>query len=55
MKNAKIIAWGLIISISIAILNGASLDADEIYTLSGLGMIGFGIWASIILLKNHEA
>ncbi|MEK7549170.1 MAG: hypothetical protein AAB496_01625 [Patescibacteria group bacterium] len=53
MKNRKIIAWGMIVSISLAFLNAFGGETDGLYQLSGLGMIVFGIWSSVILLKDE--
>lgn len=48
----KVCAWGLITSISIALLT-ALLDGNESgYTISGLGLLVFGIMSSIQLLKK---
>ena len=52
MKNRKLVAWGIIVSIAIAFINEIAFDAnDGLYTLAGLGFMVFGIWASVILLK----
>lgn len=54
MKNAKLVAWGMIISLSIAFLTMLeAFDATTGYGIAGIGMWVFGIWASIILLKNR--
>ena len=54
MKNAKLVAWGMTISIGIAVLNGISVEADSIYTLAGIGMLAFGVWASVLLFNHKE-
>ena len=55
MKNRKIIAWGLVISIGLAFLNGFSGgESDGLYMLAGLGMMVFGIWASVVLFKYEQ-
>ncbi len=53
MKNKNTVAWGMIISISIAILTGIEFFGEEGYSIAGLGILVFGIWSSIILL-NHK-
>jgi len=56
MQN-KIVAFSLIGSVVIAIL-GAIIEgsnapvADVFYTIGGLGLFTFGIWASVLLLKE---
>lgn len=54
MKHANTVAWGLILSIGIAVLGGmgAFVVSETFLTVVGLGMIVFGIWAAVILLKN---
>lgn len=52
MKNAKLVAWGIIISLGLAVLTAILELSDSVYTISGLGFFVFGIWASVILLKN---
>ena len=54
MKNAKPIAWGLIASMAVAILNGMSAEAEGIYQLAGLGFFVFGVWAVIVLLRYEN-
>lgn len=54
MEHRKIIAWGLIISIALAFLNAFIGDYDGLYQLSGLGMVVFGIWSAVVLLKNEQ-
>lgn len=56
MKNAKLVAYGLIASLGLAVLVSIfePFNGDDLYQLSGLGFFVFGIWASIILLKNSD-
>ena len=56
MKNAKLVAWGLILSVALAVLTGIGepVEEDFFYMISGLGFFVFGIWASVILLKNSN-
>jgi hypothetical protein len=53
MKHSKLVACGLLISMgtafSVGILQPYNIDNWQI--LTGLGIMTFGIWASIILLK----
>jgi hypothetical protein len=53
MKNRKVIAWGIISSISLTFLNAFMEGSDGLYAIAGLGMIVFGIWASVVLLNNE--
>jgi hypothetical protein len=48
----KIVAWGMICSLGLAMLAGLEVLGEDMYSLAGLGMFGFGIWASVILLKE---
>lgn len=52
MKNKNLVAYGMIISLSIAVLTGMEAFGEGAYTIAGLGMFVFGIWASVILLKK---
>lgn len=54
MKNATLVAWGLIVSVVISILTGMELLVEQWFTIAGLGMFTFGIWAAVILLKNAD-
>ena len=52
MKYHDLVAWGIITSIGLAMLNALFLgENDSVYTLAGLGFITFGIWASVLLFK----
>lgn len=53
MNNNKVAAWGLIVSLSIAVLTGMGMFNEEAYPVAGLGMFIFGIWAAVILLKKN--
>ena len=52
----QFVAIAMIVSLFLGILGTAfSYDADfsnALYTLSGLGMYVFGVWASVLLLKK---
>ena len=54
----KTVAIGLFCSLGVAFLTGifaTSLDYEttqNLYMLSGLGLIVFGIWAGVLLLKK---
>ena len=50
----KVIAWGLIASISIAFLTAFVDGNEEAYTVAGLGMIVFGIMAAVQLFKVQK-
>lgn len=58
MTQNKVVATGLIATLTIAILTAvfeASIELsteDSLYMLAGLGMFVFGIWASVLLLKK---
>jgi len=52
MKNAKLVAWGIVISLVIALLTALELIGEGGYTLAGFGYVFFGIWAAVILFKN---
>ena len=55
MKNRKLVAWGIIVSIGLAFLNALAFEGnDGLYELAGLGFIVFGIWASVILLQYEQ-
>lgn len=55
MKHARLVAWGMIISLGISalsiILIIAGQDARALYEMTSIGMMFFTIWAIIILLK----
>jgi len=59
MKN-KTLGIGLLVSISIALLTAifetsmTIYTADNLFTLCGIGIIFFGIWGSIKLIKNNN-
>jgi hypothetical protein len=56
----KIIAYAMFIVIGAALFTGffetqmEAQTAEIIYTIAGLGMIFFGTWAGIRLLKDSE-
>lgn len=52
MENKNLVAWGIIISLGLAVLTGAEIFAEEMYSIAGIGMFVFGIWAAVILLKK---
>lgn len=58
MTQHKVAAYGILAAIAIAILTSvftASLPyelTNSLYELGGLGFFGFGIWASVLLLKD---
>lgn len=55
MNTNQLVAWGLIASIALAILNAVMFgESDNAYMLAGLGLMGFGIWAAVKLLKIKE-
>ena len=51
MKNYKLVAWGIVGSISVAFIEAILEVNDNLYTLAGLGYMVFGIWAAIILFN----
>lgn len=54
MKHHKLVAWGIIGSVSLSFVE-AILDVNEgLYTLAGLGYFVFGIWAAVILLNYKK-
>jgi len=50
----KIVAWGILASLGLSFLTAFGGLNEDLYTLAGLGFFGFGIWASVILLKNSK-
>jgi len=56
MTMKQLVAYGLIVSIAIAIITGIvePVSEDGWYTLSGIGLGVFGIWASVILLRKPK-
>lgn len=58
MDKNKIVANGLFITIGLAVFIGIFEEAidyemvNSFYTLAGLGMFVFGIWAGVILYKK---
>ena len=52
MEPKKLVAWGLIISLAVALLTAFGLFYEEAYTVAGIGLWVFGIWAAVILFKN---
>jgi len=52
------VAWGILTSITVAIINAIIVEpidyvlADGLYTLAGLGLVVFGSWAAVILLRK---
>ena len=54
MKHRKLIAWGLILSIGLAFLNAFMGEVEGLYALAGLGLIVFGIWAAVVLLRYEQ-
>ena len=56
MESRKIVATGLIVSLSIAVITAViePISEDNWYALAGLGMFVFGIWGAIVLLKNPK-
>ena len=51
------VAFGLIASIIIAVM-GLAFEAlpeysNGLYTLAGLGLLTFGIWAAVLLLRRE--
>lgn len=53
MKNKNLVAYGIIASLSLAILTGLEVFNEDMYNIAGLGFFVFGIWSSIILLNNN--
>ena len=53
MKNARFVAWGIILTLGIAIFTAffEPRDDDAFYTLAGLGYFIFGIWAAVLLSR----
>jgi len=54
MTQKQFVAYGIIASLALTVIAGVLEPAseDSLYTLSGLGFFAFGIWSSILLLKN---
>ena len=51
--NVKpLVAWGIIASLALAILNGCFSFGECWYSVAGLGFFVFGVWAVVILLKK---
>lgn len=56
MTMKQLVAYGLIASTAIALITAIiePTSEDSWYTLAGLGMFTFGIWASVILLRKEK-
>jgi len=58
MKQKKLVAWGIIASIVIAVIatvfeTSMTVDSnDNLFALAGIGYLVFGTWASVLLLKK---
>jgi hypothetical protein len=52
MKNNKLVAWGIIGSLGLALLAALGDSSDTIYTIAGIGLWVFVIWAIVILFKD---
>jgi hypothetical protein len=51
MRN-DILGWGLLLILAIAFLMGAfGVEDDGAYIVMGIGMLFFGIWGGIRLIK----
>jgi len=54
----KVVGYGLIAVLSLAVFNSYAIEpsnpllADGIYSFAGLGMMVFGIWGAVLLLKK---
>jgi hypothetical protein len=55
MKQAKIIAYGLMASLGAALLVSMEVTPEDPWlSLAGIGMWVFGVWAIIVLFKNAK-
>jgi len=56
MKHTKLVAWGLSIPMSIALLSGMfGVDIEgTFFLILGSAMVVFGYWACVILFKYKE-
>ena len=54
MQFAQTVAWGLCITLGLAVLNGIWMESEEFYTVLGIGFFIFGIWGAKILFKIKE-
>jgi len=54
MQNAKLVAWGLIVSFAVVTLATMGVLAEAFLSLGGLGMWVFGVWAIVLLFKNAK-
>jgi len=56
MTQHKIVAWGIIVSLSLALITAfiEPINEDNWFTLAGLGMFAFGIWAAVLLFKKEN-
>lgn len=52
MKNAKVVAWGINLSLGLSLATSLLGLHEDFYILAGLGFFVFGIWASVVLFKN---
>ena len=58
MKHRRIPAIGMLVSMGVAVLTAVfetsmnTTTAENIYGLVALGLIAFGIWSSVLLLKK---
>lgn len=54
MKNAKLVAWGIIGSLGAAAL-ATITETEALYSIAGIGYVVFGIWAAVILFHAGES
>jgi len=54
MTQRQFVAYAIIGSIALAVIGAfvAPENQDGFYAVAGLGMMGFGIWASVLLLRD---
>jgi hypothetical protein len=51
IKNARLVAWGLSMSLTLTYLAYFLDFSEDFYVLAGIGIVVFGIWASNLLFK----
>jgi len=52
----QFVAYAIIVFVAMALITGIiePISEDAWYTLAGLGLFTFGIWASVLLLRGDK-
>lgn len=52
MNTNKLVAWGLVVSLGVALLSEVNvLDTESGIMLAGIGLWVFGVWAAVKLFN----